>query len=47
MNSQLTAYAKKVELFLALSRTPHLLIDLATPMVAALCAWGDFPNLRS
>jgi 4-hydroxybenzoate polyprenyltransferase len=35
--------AEQVRLFLALSRTPHLLIDLATPMAAALLCIGRFP----
>jgi 4-hydroxybenzoate polyprenyltransferase len=32
-----------LRLFLALSRTPHLLIDLATPMAVALLCLGGFP----
>jgi len=33
----------KLKLFLALSRTPHLLLDLATPGLAALLCLGSFP----
>ena len=36
----------RIKLFLALSRTPHGVLDLATPMVAALLALGAFPSLR-
>lgn len=35
----------KLKLFLALSRTPHLLLDLATPGLAALLCLGGFPSL--
>jgi 4-hydroxybenzoate polyprenyltransferase len=35
-----------LKLFFALSRTPHGLIDMATPAVAALLALGAFPPLR-
>ncbi len=34
------------KLFLALSRTPHGLLDLATPMLAALLQAGDTPPLK-
>jgi 4-hydroxybenzoate polyprenyltransferase len=33
----------RLNLFLALSRTPHLLLDLATPGLAALLCLGSFP----
>jgi 4-hydroxybenzoate polyprenyltransferase len=33
----------KLPLFLALSRTPHALIDIATPALAALLWLGEFP----
>ena len=36
----------KLNLFLALSRTPHLLLDLATPGLAALLCLGAFPSAR-
>jgi 4-hydroxybenzoate polyprenyltransferase len=35
----------RVKLFLALSRTPHGLLDLATPALAALLALGGLPPL--
>ena len=34
----------RLKLLLALSRTPHLLIDLATPAMAALLCLGRFPS---
>ena len=34
----------RLKLLLALSRTPHLLIDLATPALAALLCLGHFPS---
>jgi 4-hydroxybenzoate polyprenyltransferase len=43
MSVQSSVKAEQVRLFLALSRTPHLLIDLATPMAAALLCIGRFP----
>ena len=36
----------RLKLFLALSRTPHGLLDLATPGVAALLCLGNFPPVR-
>ncbi len=33
----------RVKLFLALSRTPHGLLDLATPALAALLCYGGLP----
>ncbi len=36
----------RLNLFLALSRTPHLLLDLATPGLAALLCLGAFPATR-
>ncbi|HVN95883.1 MAG TPA: UbiA prenyltransferase family protein [Syntrophorhabdaceae bacterium] len=35
----------QLKLFLALSRTPHGLLDMATPAVAALLCYGAFPSL--
>ena len=34
----------RLKLFLALSRTPHGLLDLATPGLAALLCLGGFPT---
>jgi 4-hydroxybenzoate polyprenyltransferase len=34
----------RLKLLLALSRTPHLIIDLATPAMAALLCLGHFPS---
>ena len=36
----------RLQLFFALSRTPHGLLDLATPALAALLWLGGFPSLR-
>jgi 4-hydroxybenzoate polyprenyltransferase len=36
----------KLKLFFALSRTPHGLLDMATPGLAALLWLGQFPDLR-
>jgi 4-hydroxybenzoate polyprenyltransferase len=36
----------RLNLFLALSRTPHLVLDLATPGLAALLCLGAFPPAR-
>jgi 4-hydroxybenzoate polyprenyltransferase len=36
----------QLKLFFALSRTPHGVLDLATPAVAALLWYGSFPGLR-
>lgn len=36
----------RLKLFLALSRTPHGLLDLATPFLAALLQLGEMPSLR-
>jgi 4-hydroxybenzoate polyprenyltransferase len=41
----LAARLSRVKLFLALSRTPHGLLDLATPGVAALLCLGGLPPL--
>lgn len=38
------AGAKKIKLFMALSRTPHGLLDMATPALSALLALGSFPQ---
>ncbi len=35
----------RLKLFLALSRTPHGIIDIATPALAALLCLGHFPSL--
>lgn len=35
---------KKIKLFMALSRTPHGLLDMATPALSALLALGSFPH---
>ena len=43
MSVQSSTKPEQLKLFLALSRTPHLLIDLATPMAAALLSIGRFP----
>jgi 4-hydroxybenzoate polyprenyltransferase len=43
MSVQTSAKSQQLRLYLALSRTPHLLIDLATPMAAALLCLGAFP----
>jgi 4-hydroxybenzoate polyprenyltransferase len=39
----LAARFSRVKLFLALSRTPHGLLDLATPALAALLCYGGLP----
>ena len=36
----------QLNLFFALSRTPHLVLDLATPALAALLWLGAFPSIR-
>ncbi|EFK06969.1 prenyltransferase, UbiA family [delta proteobacterium NaphS2] len=36
----------RLELFLALSRTPHALLDMTTPCLAALLWLGAFPSLK-
>jgi 4-hydroxybenzoate polyprenyltransferase len=36
----------KLKLFLALSRTPHGLLDMATPCFAALLWLGEFPSFK-
>lgn len=38
-----SAAASRLKLFLALSRTPHALIDMANPAAAALLCMGSFP----
>jgi len=47
MSVQSSVKGEQLRLFLALSRTPHLLIDLATPMAAALLCIGRFPNFST
>ena len=36
----------RIKLFMALSRTPHGLLDMATPALAALFWLGAIPSLR-
>jgi 4-hydroxybenzoate polyprenyltransferase len=47
MSVQSSVKPEQLKLFLALSRTPHLLIDLATPMAAALLCIGRFPPVST
>jgi 4-hydroxybenzoate polyprenyltransferase len=47
MSVQSSVKQEQLKLFLALSRTPHLLIDLTTPMAAALLCIGRFPPLST
>ena len=47
MSVQSSAKSEQLRLFLALSRTPHLLIDLTTPMAVALLSLGAFPPLST
>ena len=47
MSVQSSVKPEQLKLFLALSRTPHLLIDLATPMAVALLCIGRFPPLST
>jgi 4-hydroxybenzoate polyprenyltransferase len=42
----MAAALSRIKLFLALSRTPHGLLDLATPALAALLWYGGLPPLR-
>jgi 4-hydroxybenzoate polyprenyltransferase len=42
----MAAWLTRVKLFLALSRTPHGLLDLATPALAALLWFGGAPSLE-
>ena len=44
--SKAESLVTSAKLFLALSRTPHLLIDIATPAVAALLYLGAFPPMK-
>jgi 4-hydroxybenzoate polyprenyltransferase len=39
--------SSKLKLFLALSRTPHSLLDLATPGLAAILWLGTFPPMKT
>jgi 4-hydroxybenzoate polyprenyltransferase len=41
-----TTGLSRLKLFLALSRTPHVLLDIATPAFAALLWLGHFPPLK-
>ncbi|MDA8138831.1 MAG: UbiA family prenyltransferase [Desulfobacteraceae bacterium] len=41
----LLAGKQRIKLFLALSRTPHGVIDMAAPALAALLSLGHFPSL--
>jgi len=45
MSVQLPVKSQQLKLFLALSRTPHLLIDLATPLAVGLLSIGRFPSI--
>jgi len=45
MTSQTILTHPRLKLFLALSRTPHGVIDIATPALAALLCLGHFPPL--
>ena len=45
MTSQTILTHPRLKLFLALSRTPHGVIDIATPALAALLCLGHFPSL--
>jgi 4-hydroxybenzoate polyprenyltransferase len=47
MSVQTSVKPEQLKLFLALSRTPHLLIDLATPVAAALLCIGRFPPIST
>jgi 4-hydroxybenzoate polyprenyltransferase len=47
MSVQSSVKPEQLKLFLALSRTPHLLIDLATPMAAGLLCIGRFPAIST
>ncbi len=40
------SYLSRLELFLALSRTPHGLLDMTTPCLAALLWLGAFPTFK-
>ena len=42
--SLLASYREKLKLFWALSRTPHGIIDMTTPCMAALVWLGEFPS---
>lgn len=44
-SSAIPRFMSRLKLFLALSRTPHGLIDMATPIFAALIWLGDMPSL--
>jgi 4-hydroxybenzoate polyprenyltransferase len=41
-----STFRENLKLFFALSRTPHGLIDMAAPAVAALLCLGHFPSFR-
>ena len=40
-------FLDQIKLFLALSRTPHGLLDLATPALAAILCLGALPPLST
>lgn len=44
--TQLTKSIAKLKLFFALSRTPHAILDMATPALCALLWLGAFPSLK-
>ncbi len=46
-DSQSVGFKKRLKLFWALSRTPHGLIDMTTPCLAALLWLGAFPSLAT
>jgi len=46
MNTTQRLKIDRIKLFLALSRTPHGLLDMATPAFGALIYLGDFPPVR-
>ncbi|WP_243438464.1 UbiA family prenyltransferase [Fundidesulfovibrio soli] len=43
--ARVPALVRQLRFYLALSRTPHCLLDLATPLLAALLCLGGFPPL--
>jgi 4-hydroxybenzoate polyprenyltransferase len=47
MTLQATGTRPRLKLFFALSRTPHGIIDIATPALAALLCLGGFPPLAT
>ena len=39
-------FLSRIKFFLALSRTPHGTLDMATPAMTALLWYGGFPSLK-